>query len=63
MLDYYFTHKDKKIYKMTDYLCNEKDEMCICNIHAENFRKIYNTPNYIEGNKYISWCKKIKEHF
>ena len=63
MLNYYLNHKDKGIYKKTDYLCNEKEKICICNTHAEDFRKIYERNNYKEGEKYISWCKKIKEPF
>lgn len=39
MLNYYLNHKDKPIYKKTDYLCNEKEKLCICNIHAEDFEK------------------------
>ena len=41
MLDYYLMHGDKEIYKITDYFCNEKEKVCICNIYAENFRKKY----------------------
>ena len=63
MLDYYLNHKDKAIYKKTDYLCNEREKICICNIHAEDFRKIYERNNYKEDHKYISWCKKEKAHF
>jgi hypothetical protein len=63
MLNYYLNHKDKPIYKKTDYLCNEKEKLCICNIHAEDFRKIYDGDNYKEGYKYISWCKKVKDRF
>lgn len=63
MLDYYLNHKDKSIYKKTDYLCNTKEKICICNTHAEDFRKIYDGQNYKEGDKYISWIKFKKEHF
>uniref|UniRef100_A0A6C0HYE0 Uncharacterized protein n=1 Tax=viral metagenome TaxID=1070528 RepID=A0A6C0HYE0_9ZZZZ len=31
---------------MTDYLCNERERICICNTHAEDFRKIYEGINY-----------------
>lgn len=58
MLTYYLNHKDKPIYKKTDYLCNKKEKICICNIHAEDFRKIYDGINYKKGEKYISWIKK-----
>ena len=40
MLDFYLSHKNKPMYKKTDYLCNEKEKICICNTHAEDFRKI-----------------------
>lgn len=41
MLEYYLTHTDREIYKKTDFLCNEKEKVCICNTHAADFRKIY----------------------
>jgi hypothetical protein len=55
MLDYYLNHEDKSIYKKTDYLCNEKEKFCICNIHAEDLRKIYDGNNYKKNDKFISW--------
>lgn len=55
MLDYYFNHNDRAIYKKTDYLCNEKEKICICNTHAADFRKIYDGTNYKPTVKYISW--------
>lgn len=55
MLDYYLNHKDKKIYKKTDYLCNEKEHVCICNVNAGLFRKIYDKNNYVPEDKYISY--------
>lgn len=61
MLTYYLNHNDRHIYKKTDYLCNEKEKICICNTHAEDFRKIYDGINYREGTKYISWIKLIEE--
>jgi hypothetical protein len=63
MLDYYLTHRDKPIYKKTDYLCNKKESICICNTHAEDFRKIYDGINYKQGDKYISWIRKSNEPF
>jgi hypothetical protein len=59
MTDFFINDKDKAIYEKTDYLCNEKERLCICNTNAENFRKIYDGINYKENKKYISWCKKI----
>jgi hypothetical protein len=58
MLEYYLNHEDKEIYKKTDYLCNRKEKVCICNTHADDFRKIYDGINYKPGERYISWFKK-----
>ncbi len=63
MLDYYLTHKDKPIYKKTDYLCNRKERICICNVHAHDFRKIYDRINYKPNENFISWIKKSNEPF
>lgn len=63
MVDFYLNDKDKGIYKKTDYLCNEKEKMCICNIHADDFRKIYDGINYEQNTTYISWCKKYNDKF
>jgi len=57
MLVYYLNHKDSEIFKKTDYLCNEKEKVCICNTHAEDFRKIYDGVYYKPNKKYISWFK------
>jgi len=61
MLDYYLTHNDAPIYKKTDYLCNEKEKLCICNVHAEDFRKIYERNRYHKNTKYISWITKNEQ--
>ena len=63
MLVYYLNHRDREIYRKTDYLCNEREKICICNTHAEDFRKIYDGINYKEGNKYISWFREKKHKF
>ena len=63
MLDYYLNDKDKDIYKKTDYLCNEREKICICNTHAEDLRKIYEGINYKPNQKYISWYKKYNDKF
>jgi hypothetical protein len=63
MVSFYLNDKDKEIYKKTDYLCNEKEKICICNIHADDFRKIYDGINYTQNKKYISWCKKYEDKF
>ena len=62
MLDYYLKHPDKHIYQKTDYLCNKKEKICICNIHAKDFRKIYDQNNFKEDDKYITWFKCNKEN-
>jgi hypothetical protein len=54
MLDYYLSHKNKPIYEKTDYLCNEREQICICNIHANDFRKIYDGINYKPDVNYVS---------
>ena len=61
MLNYYLNHPDKKIYKKTDYLCNKKEKICICNTNAEDFRKIYDQHNYKKDEKYISWVRIKKD--
>ena len=63
MVDYYLSHKDKPIYKKTDYLCNKKEQICICNTHAHDFRKIYSGINYKPDDNYISWIKKTNEPY
>lgn len=57
MLKYYLNHKYSKSFKKIEYLCNEKEKVCICNIHADDLRKIYDGVNYIPNKKYISWFK------
>lgn len=57
MLDYYLDHKYTEIYKKTNYLCNQKEKICICNKHANDLRKIYEGINYEPNDKYVSWCK------
>jgi len=57
MLEYYLNHPDKHIYQKTDYLCNRKEKICICNIHAKDFRKIFDKKYFKEDDKYISWFK------
>jgi len=57
MVHYYLSHKDKIAYQHTDYLCNEKEKLCICNIHAEELRKGYDKINNTQRQKYVSWIK------
>lgn len=63
MLNYYLNHKDRPIYKQTDYLCNEREKICICNLHADTIRKIAEGDNYQVDQKYISWIRKENEAF
>lgn len=63
MMNYYLSHKDKQIYKKTDYLCNRKEKICICNKHANAFRKIFDGTNYAPEDNFISWIKKSNEPF
>lgn len=63
MLDCYLTDKDKEIYeKKINYICNKKEKICICNINANKFRKIYDDINY-KDETYISWIKKCDDPF
>ena len=41
-------------------VCNQEEKICICNVHAEDFRKIYDRNNYKQGDKYISWFNDNK---
>lgn len=63
MLTYYLNREDRAIYKKTDYLCNEREKLCICNTHADDFRKIYDGINYKEEDKYISWFREKKQKY
>ena len=63
MLEHYLNDKDEyntHIYKITDYLCNEREHICICNTQASDFRKLYEGINYQKDKKFISWCEKKK---
>ena len=62
MLEHYLNDKDDNthIYKITDYLCNQRERICICNTQASDFRKLYEGINYRKETKYISWCEKNK---
>ena len=63
ILEFYLKDKDKEIYeKKINYICNKKEKICICNINANNFRKIYDDINY-KDEIYISWIKKCDEPF
>ena len=56
MTNYYLNYNDVLIYKRIDYLCNE-EEICICNIYADDLRKMYDGINYKKNVKYISFYK------
>jgi len=57
MLKYYLNDIDKPIYRMTDYLCDKEEQICICNTFANDFRKIYKVGNG-KDRKYANWCKR-----
>lgn len=61
MLDFYMNHNNKEIYKKTEYLCCAKEKICICNRHADDFRKIYDGINYTPNEKYISWFRSCTD--
>lgn len=64
MVKYYQNHKEKEILtQQTDFLCSRKERVCICNLNADNFRKIYLRQNYKPDDKFVSWIKKTKEPF
>jgi hypothetical protein len=61
MIDLVYNDEDKHIFtKTTDYLCNTDKKICICNLNADNFRKIYEGINYKQNTKYIA---RIKEDY
>jgi len=57
MMDYYVNRTDTRVYDMTDYICDETSRMCICNTHADDFKKIYDkSQNEFRTSKtYVSW--------
>jgi hypothetical protein len=57
MLNYCLQHEEKEIFKRTDYICNKRIKVCICNNQADYFRRMANK-NITEGKQNISWCKK-----
>ena len=57
MLNYCLEHEDKEVFKKTDYICNKRIKVCICNTQAEEFRKL--SKDYVKDKQYISWCKKL----
>jgi len=60
MIKYYLNDENNELYKKTDYLCNKQNKICICNIHAKDFRKIFNGKDYVNDFKYISWYYEDK---
>ncbi len=63
MTEHFSTDPDKSIYKKkTNYLCNQKEKLCICNVNANDFRKIYDGCNYTD-ECYVAWIKKANEPF
>lgn len=62
LLDYHLEEKNAKIYEKTNYLCNRKERICICNTHANDLRKIFDGINYKEET-YVNWIKKTNDSF
>jgi len=62
MINFYIKSKNIEKYKKTNYLCNENEKICICNIYADNFKRIYDGSNYDKNTKYVSWIKKNEEN-
>jgi hypothetical protein len=62
LLDYHLEEKNAKIYEKTNYLCNRKERICICNTHANDLRKIFDGINYKEET-YVNWIKKTNDPF
>lgn len=63
MMDFCFKNDTERYYQKIDYVCNEKERVCICNTHADDFRKIYDGKNYKEGIVNVIWVKKRNERF
>jgi hypothetical protein len=62
MVEFCSTDKDKKIYKKkTNYLCDIDEKICICNTHANDFRKIYDGINYSD-KQYLAWIEKTDKY-
>jgi hypothetical protein len=58
MMKAYLINKDAVIFKKTEYLCNKTNKICICNLHADNLRKIYDGRNYEPNVKYVSFVSE-----
>lgn len=63
MVDFCFKDEPERYYQKIDYVCNEKESICICNTHADDFRKMYDGKNYKSGRVNIIWVKKRNERF
>lgn len=63
MVDFCFKNELERDYQKIDYVCNEKERLCVCNTHADDFRKIYNGQNYKEGRVLVAWVSKKGDRF
>ncbi len=60
IVNFCLNDKNKRLYKKIDYLCSKKNKICICNINADNLRKIYDGHNYVK-NQYIVYVDEIND--
>lgn len=63
MMDFCFKDESDQHYQRVDYVCNEQEGVCICNTHADDFRKIYDGQDYKSGRVNIIWVKKKNQRF
>lgn len=60
LLDVISKNGGRELYNKLDYICNEKEKVCICNENANLFRKIYDPPFYYsldKNKKFINWIE------
>ena len=63
MATFYLNHNDLNIFKKTDYFCNEKHKICICNKSAQNYRDLCKSEKYNNNKKYVSWSVEGRDPF
>jgi len=65
MLDYYLSNPNcttnKQIILKTDFICCEKERICLCNTNADNLRKTYDGENYVPNHTFVSWFREISD--
>jgi hypothetical protein len=52
VVDSMLQHQDVDLFKRTDFICNEKEKICICNNGAEDLRKLLSDH---KSQKFIKW--------